>query len=688
MHKPFYIKKYKNIKILIFLIESIFVFLCLNVKLLKCENLNENLFFVGEDIRILTIASRRPELPEKAPAVGTVITAQELQERGIRTLGEALSMIPGFYIAYKEWGAKPYLRGIPEGILFLYDGVPLTSDSTKAIHPLDEELSLAAISRIEIIRGPGSVLWGPDAFAGIVNIVPKKGNEINGIEIGSLVGSPLEDKYFYLNFGKDTGLWNGFFSISSYWQDPIEKKYYLPSRNGKIGSAEYYDLVFTFKLLNFLYLSGRFSQFRHPFVMYAPEKNFSWPGLRENPVSFLRVEMEKRFEHSSLRFKGYYNYLNLRHQEVSVLQQKNYIFYGELLYNQELWNNRGLLTLGSSYRKNLVRDATINIRGFLPDYLNPNNLSLEPLVDIANFETELSSIFFQYRHHFHKIDLWGGVRLDDHNQYHSTISYNFGIGLFNYQNFYLKLLYGTAYRTPYSAQFLQIKNPDPEEITNLSAELFLKPNHNFSIKLTPFYNSIKRHVAEDPFGGFSYPTRAKFLGLETDLEFKFTHNLSGWLNFTTFSHWGDREKYHVLDYIIITPDGEKPFYTDYWKDFDYGAKKLANFGLKWCFHPRVEAFLRLYYIGSRKLYLLKTGEVKNFSPVWLGDLTLRYHKTLESQIWDIEKISKFSGKKKTKKIDFELSIKNLWNTRYHTPGTFAPLKGKPFSVFLTMKFSW
>jgi len=75
--------------------------------------LNEELFFVGEDVRVLTIASRRPEAPKEAPAIASVITAEELRRRGVRTLGEALSYVPGFYLAPKEWGTLPYLRGIP-----------------------------------------------------------------------------------------------------------------------------------------------------------------------------------------------------------------------------------------------------------------------------------------------------------------------------------------------------------------------------------------------------------------------------------------------------------------------------------------------------------------------------------------------------------------------------------------------
>ena len=148
------------------------------------------LMFVGEDLEVLSIASRRQESAWQAPAVAHVITREEIKERGIRTLSHALEMEPGFYMAKKEWGTQPYLRGIPDSVLFLYDTVPTGSDVSKSLHPLDHELSLAPIKRIEILRGPGSVLWGPDAFAGIVNMVPMTGKDLEGAETGVLYGSP------------------------------------------------------------------------------------------------------------------------------------------------------------------------------------------------------------------------------------------------------------------------------------------------------------------------------------------------------------------------------------------------------------------------------------------------------------------------------------------------------------------
>ena len=114
------------------------------------------LMFVGEDIEVLSIASRREEGAWQAPAVARVITRKDLWKQGVKTLSQALEMTPGFYMAQKEWGSEAYLRGIPDSTLLLYDTVvPMGSDVTKSLQPLDYELSLAPVKRVEIVRGPG-----------------------------------------------------------------------------------------------------------------------------------------------------------------------------------------------------------------------------------------------------------------------------------------------------------------------------------------------------------------------------------------------------------------------------------------------------------------------------------------------------------------------------------------------------
>ncbi len=131
----------------------------------------------------------------RAPAIASVITAEDITDLGVRTLGEALETVAGFHVSTTR-GLNPILsiRGLfselnPE-VLVLIDNVPISQGLAVTIAtfgPLSD-YPLTNIERIEIMRGPGSALYGSDAFAGVINIVTKTGTGLQGTEIGARVG--------------------------------------------------------------------------------------------------------------------------------------------------------------------------------------------------------------------------------------------------------------------------------------------------------------------------------------------------------------------------------------------------------------------------------------------------------------------------------------------------------------------
>ena len=297
------------------------------------------LMFVGEDLDVLSIASRRQESAWQAPAVAHAITREEMKERGIQTLSHALEMEPGFYMAKKEWGTQPYLRGIPNSVLFLYDTVPTGSDISKSLHPLDHELSLAPIKRIEILRGPGSVLWGPDAFAGIVNLVPMTGKDLEGAETGILYGTPGNQRAFYANAGHDAGLWDAFLSVSGRKGEENDTDYNIVRfwGDGKTAVApedrygrkspddsRYLEVSGRFSYGDWLTLSGLFSDYEKNYAMSRPAGDLSWGESRSAPFGFIKIEAKKNLDRSStLRFTGSYSSLNPEYEIIDrTLEQK------------------------------------------------------------------------------------------------------------------------------------------------------------------------------------------------------------------------------------------------------------------------------------------------------------------------------------------------------------------------------
>ncbi|MDH4233198.1 MAG: TonB-dependent receptor, partial [Nitrospirota bacterium] len=130
-----------------------------------------------------------------APSVATVITAQDIEDMGATTLDEVLETVPGLHVVpsnLNRLNSSYSIRGIltkeNPHVLLLIDGHPVRF-TTKGIRPDTFNMSTANIARIEVIRGPGSALYGADAFAGTINVITKKASEIKGAEFGMRVGS-------------------------------------------------------------------------------------------------------------------------------------------------------------------------------------------------------------------------------------------------------------------------------------------------------------------------------------------------------------------------------------------------------------------------------------------------------------------------------------------------------------------
>lgn len=142
----------------------------------------------GEE-EFLSIATGQKQLVSKAPAVASVITAEEIRALGANTLEEVLATVPGMHVSLSAAYLSPIysIRGIytdknPQ-VLMLVNGVPITQThfgdrGGQAGFPV------RSIARVEVIRGPGSAIYGADALAGVINVITKSAQQIGGTEIG------------------------------------------------------------------------------------------------------------------------------------------------------------------------------------------------------------------------------------------------------------------------------------------------------------------------------------------------------------------------------------------------------------------------------------------------------------------------------------------------------------------------
>ncbi|MDO8813733.1 MAG: TonB-dependent receptor [Gallionella sp.] len=171
----------------------------------------DELALVYGDKPTVSIATGSSQTLRSAPSVASVITAEDIAAMGATELDQALETVPGLHVSNigSRFLSTYQFRGIngnplnPQ-VLMLQNGIPITT-----LYRGDKGqdwggLPLENVARIEIIRGPGSALYGADAFSGVINIITKTAADTQGTAFGARVGS-FNSKEAWLQHGGKWG---------------------------------------------------------------------------------------------------------------------------------------------------------------------------------------------------------------------------------------------------------------------------------------------------------------------------------------------------------------------------------------------------------------------------------------------------------------------------------------------------
>ena len=144
----------------------------------------------------VTSASKYPQKASEAPSAVEVITADDIRTFGYRTLGEALNGVHGLFTSsdryYNYLGVRGFLRpgDYNSRVLIMVDGRRMNDNiydetDTGQLFMLD----MALVDHIEYIPGPGSSIYGANALLGVINVITKKGGDINGLQVAGGAGN-------------------------------------------------------------------------------------------------------------------------------------------------------------------------------------------------------------------------------------------------------------------------------------------------------------------------------------------------------------------------------------------------------------------------------------------------------------------------------------------------------------------
>lgn len=168
-------------------------------------------------LREVTAVSRLPEDIDDAPSSVTIIDGRELRAFGYPTVAEAVRGVRGVYVTDNYVNTSVGVRGLGDPndynnrILLLSDGQTLNENVIGAASfDGSSRTDLYDIERIEVVRGPGSLLYGTGAFSGVINLVTRAHDEPSRVEVsaGTYDNSVARGRArLHYNVRRDAGVW-------------------------------------------------------------------------------------------------------------------------------------------------------------------------------------------------------------------------------------------------------------------------------------------------------------------------------------------------------------------------------------------------------------------------------------------------------------------------------------------------
>jgi iron complex outermembrane receptor protein len=139
-------------------------------------------------------ASKEPEELRTLPAAVYVLTQDDIRRSGATSIPEALRLVPGVEVARidaNKWaiGIRGFGTRLSRSLLVLIDGRSVYTTLFAGVYWDAQDTLMEDIDRIEVIRGPGGTIWGPNAVNGVINIITRNARDTQGVLASASVGN-------------------------------------------------------------------------------------------------------------------------------------------------------------------------------------------------------------------------------------------------------------------------------------------------------------------------------------------------------------------------------------------------------------------------------------------------------------------------------------------------------------------
>ena len=511
-------------------------------------------------IRVTTLASGTATPLDKAAAIATVITAEDIEAMGANDISQVLETVPDLHVGISDqiFAPKYNIRGITSSrnaqTLMLVNGIPITNLFTGNRGQAWMGMPVKGIARIEIIRGPGSALYGADAFAGVINIVTKNANDIVGTQAGAGVGN-FGQRSAWMQHGSTHNSYKTSFNLEAYktegWdsiiksdaqtlndqifqtnaslapnkvntmKEVLEARFELTGLNDilRIGYQGNYNIGTGTGLIQALDPEGRYKaeRFNVDYSYNFNELIQDWQI--QTRTSFYRSTQQ--VEKNLLLFP--------RNFALSFDDNKTFFKYPDgFIGNPSLKEDHARFDLSGLFKgldKHFIRVGTgfywgdifevTESKNFYPNYTpRPNLTDVSDTKDAFLPEKERTNYYAFGQDEWqiaNTLQLTTGLRYDYFSDFGSTINPRLALIWANTPDITTKLLYGRAFRAPSISELFVDNNPVQNGNPNLKPEIIdtyeLALSHQVSDNLlyntNIYYYKIKDYITLVPINAFA-----------------------------------------------------------------------------------------------------------------------------------------------------------------------------------------
>ncbi len=514
----------------------------------------ELLLFFDEEELFIT-ATKIPQTLFKAPAIVSVITDDEIKDMGARNILDVLNRIPGFHVTQGYYGKDEIeVRGIKttdsEKVKILIDGHSVNDNYSGGAVWSFGNLNVSNVKRIEIIRGPGSALYGSNAFSGVINVITKTGADMNGLSVTVGVGS-FNSRKLNLQAGKtfnDLDIALSFNSERTEGDSPSFGK----DAFGNTGDADNEDKSYDVQLkvaYNDFTLNTKFVNRERGDYLNVVNANTDF-GYIDREQYFAELGYSHTFgERTEIAVKAYVDHLHWK--SLFEMYSSGLIAgpgikertMGVELHLDYKVTEKNLFTLGVMREQR--KQYEVIFQGNFDPSGNTSGLfdSVRDISSLGNWNREekrdISAVYLQ--------DVWSvtddfeltvGARYDNYSDFGNTTNPRAAAVWALTDDWNLKVLYGKAFRAPSFEQLYNTNNPavkgsdmDPETMETFELNISNRFREKTKTKLTYFRSNFEDEIRLVS-GMYENSGGAKIQGVEFEMAHKYSKVNAFYLNYT------------------------------------------------------------------------------------------------------------------------------------------------------------